>query len=110
MYRVPYSEATVRASAIHHRYATSPGGKDKSLVSRLYGTRPILLRIALLGCALCAILLATVVSTGQQAGAASTRVVSRPVTKKLDPATVLGVALNGTTPLPGISWVKDRKS
>lgn len=30
----------------------------------------------------------------------------RPVSKKLDPATVLGVALNGTTPLPGISWVK----
>ena len=73
-----------------------------SLLSRLYRTRSVLLRALLLGCALCVILLSTFVSTGQQAGAASIK----PISKKLDPGTVMGVALNRTTPLPGISWVK----
>ena len=78
------------------------------MLNRLYRTRSNLLRAALLGCALCAVLMSTIVSTGQQASAASIkhRPVPRPVTKKLNPATVMGVALNGTTPLPGISWVK----
>ena len=68
----------------------------------LYRTRTIVVRAMLFGCALCAILLSTIVSTGQQAGAVSIR----SVTKKLDLATVMGVALNGTTPVPGITWVK----
>ena len=60
----------------------------------------------LLGCALSAVILLTLVSMGQQAG--RVRTLSSPsVSKGLDPATVLGVALNSTTrPLAGISWVK----
>jgi hypothetical protein len=65
-------------------------------------TQSALLRAALLGCALSAVMLSAFVSMGQQAGAASIK----PGTKKLNPATVMGVALNGTTPLAGISWVK----
>ena len=49
-------------------------------------------------------MLSTFVTMGQQAGAASVK--PKPVSKKLNPATVMGVALNGTTPLAGISWVK----
>jgi hypothetical protein len=72
------------------------------LSSSSYRTRSALLRAALLGCALCAVMLSTFATTGQQAGATSIK--TGP--KKLDPATVMGVALNGTTPLAGISWVK----
>jgi len=59
----------------------------------------------LLGCALCAVILSTLVSIGQQAG--RVRTLSSPsVSKGLDSASVMGVALNGTTPVAGISWVK----
>jgi hypothetical protein len=72
------------------------------LLSSSNHTQSALLRAALLGCALSAVMLSAFVSMGQQAGAASIK----PGTKKLNPATVMGVALNGTTPLAGISWVK----
>lgn len=42
---------------------------------------------------------------GQQAGNVRT-LGSLSVAKKLNPATVMGVAQNGTTPVSGISWVK----
>ncbi len=59
----------------------------------------------LLACAASAVILSTLVSIRPQAGRVIT-LSSTSVPKKLDPATVMGVALNGTTPLPGISWVK----
>jgi hypothetical protein len=72
-----------------------------SLLSNSYRSRFTLLMC----CALSVVILSTLVLMGQQAGRVRT-LSSHTVLKKLDPATVMGVALNGTTPLAGISWVK----
>ena len=85
--------------------------KDVIVLRHLNRAMSSLVRIALLSSILIAVIVVEVVSVGQQAAnIASLSAVSKQsgntVSKRLDPASTLGIAVNVPSHLPGMPWVK----